>query len=41
MKRKVFMYIVGAVMELTEKQRQFLDYLTERLDEDGRIPTLR
>ncbi len=28
-------------MELTEKQRQFLDYLTERLDEDGRIPTLR
>lgn len=28
-------------MELTEKQRQFLDYLTERMDDDGRIPTLR
>jgi repressor LexA len=28
-------------MELTEKQRQFLDYLTERMDEDARIPTLR
>lgn len=28
-------------MELTEKQRQFLDYLVERMDDDGRIPTLR
>ena len=28
-------------MELTEKQRQFFDYLTERMDDDGRIPTLR
>ncbi|KJS02371.1 MAG: LexA family transcriptional regulator [Desulfobulbaceae bacterium BRH_c16a] len=28
-------------MELTEKQQQFLDYLTERMDDDGRIPTLR
>jgi repressor LexA len=28
-------------MELTEKQRQFFDYLTERLEGDGRIPTLR
>jgi len=28
-------------MELTEKQRQFFDYLGERLDEGGRIPTLR
>jgi repressor LexA len=28
-------------MELTEKQRQFLNYLTDRMDEDGRIPTLR
>ncbi|MFH0780678.1 MAG: transcriptional repressor LexA [Pseudomonadota bacterium] len=28
-------------MELTEKQRQFFDYLTERMDEGGRIPTLR
>lgn len=28
-------------MELTEKQRQFFNYLTERLDEDGRVPTLR
>jgi repressor LexA len=28
-------------MELTDKQRQLLDYLTERMDEEGRIPTLR
>ena len=28
-------------MELTDKQRQLLEYLTERIDEDGRIPTLR
>ena len=28
-------------MELTDKQQQLLDYLTERMDEDGRIPTLR
>lgn len=28
-------------MELTEKQQQFLDYLTVRMDEDGRIPSLR
>ena len=28
-------------MELTDKQKQLLDYLTERIDEDGRIPTLR
>jgi repressor LexA len=28
-------------MELTDKQQQFFDYLTERMDEDGRIPTLR
>lgn len=28
-------------MELTEKQNQFFDYLTDRMDEDGRIPTLR
>jgi len=28
-------------MELTEKQRQFFDYLTERMDEDSRVPTLR
>lgn len=28
-------------MVLTTKQQQFLDYLTERMDEDGRIPTLR
>jgi repressor LexA len=28
-------------MELTAKQQQFLDYLTERMDEEGRIPTLR
>lgn len=28
-------------MELTDKQKQLLDYLTERMDEDGRIPTLR
>jgi repressor LexA len=28
-------------MELTEKQRQFLDYLVERMDDGGRIPTLR
>jgi repressor LexA len=34
------MYI-GGTMELTEKQQQFLDYLMERMDEDGRIPSLR
>lgn len=28
-------------MELTEKQQQFLDYLTERLEGGGRVPTLR
>ena len=28
-------------MELTDKQRQLLDYLMERMDEEGRIPTLR
>lgn len=28
-------------MELTEKQQQLLDYLSERLDGDGRVPTLR
>jgi repressor LexA len=28
-------------MELTKKQDQFLRYLTERLEEDGRLPTLR
>jgi repressor LexA len=28
-------------MELTDKQRQLLDYLTERMDEEGRAPTLR
>jgi repressor LexA len=28
-------------MELTAKQQQFLDYLTERMDDEGRIPTLR
>lgn len=28
-------------MELTEKQQQFLEYLTERMDEEGRIPSLR
>lgn len=28
-------------MELTEKQQQFLDYLMGRIDEDGRIPSLR
>jgi repressor LexA len=28
-------------MELTDKQQQFFDYLLERIDEDGRIPTLR
>ncbi len=28
-------------MELTEKQTQLLSYLTERMDEEGRIPTLR
>jgi repressor LexA len=29
------------IMELTEKQQQLLDYLTGRMDEEGRIPTLR
>lgn len=28
-------------MELTDKQRQLLDYLTERMDEEGHVPTLR
>jgi repressor LexA len=28
-------------MELTDKQRQLLDYLTARMDEEGHIPTLR
>ncbi len=28
-------------MELTDKQQQLLDYLTERMDGEGRIPTLR
>jgi repressor LexA len=28
-------------MELTDKQRQLLDYLTERMDNEGHVPTLR
>ena len=28
-------------MELTAKQRQFFEYLSERLDGEGRVPTLR
>lgn len=28
-------------MELTDKQKQLLDYLTERMDEEGHVPTLR
>ncbi len=28
-------------MGLTEKQQQFLEYLLERIDDNGRIPTLR
>jgi repressor LexA len=28
-------------MELTDKQQQFFDYLTKRLDGEGRVPTLR
>ncbi|WP_092220333.1 transcriptional repressor LexA [Desulforhopalus singaporensis] len=28
-------------MELTEKQQQYLDYLVERMDGEGRIPSLR
>lgn len=28
-------------MALTEKQQQFLDFLTARIDEDGRVPSLR
>ncbi|MFW2367891.1 MAG: transcriptional repressor LexA [Desulforhopalus sp.] len=28
-------------MVLTEKQQQFLDFLTARIDEDGRVPSLR
>ncbi len=32
---------LGGVMELTEKQQQFFSYLTERMDEEGRIPSLR
>jgi repressor LexA len=28
-------------MELTDKQRQLLDYLTERMDDEGHVPTLR
>ena len=28
-------------MELTDKQQQMLDYLMARIDEDGRIPSLR
>lgn len=28
-------------MELTEKQQQFFDYLQERIDDQGRIPSLR
>ena len=28
-------------MELTDKQRQLLDYLTERMDAEGHVPTLR
>lgn len=31
----------GANMELTEKQQRFFTYLSERLEEDGRIPSLR
>lgn len=31
----------GGDMVLTAKQRQFLDYLTGRMDDEGRIPTLR
>lgn len=28
-------------MELTEKQQQFFEYLQQRMDEEGRIPSLR
>ena len=28
-------------MELTDTQRQLLDYLTERMDDEGHVPTLR
>lgn len=28
-------------MELTDKQQQFYEYLQERMDEEGRIPSLR
>ena len=28
-------------MELTDKQQQFFEYLQERMDEEGRIPSLR
>lgn len=28
-------------MELTDKQKQLLDYLTERMDDEGHVPTLR
>jgi len=31
----------GRKMDLTDKQQSFFEYLSERLEEDGRIPSLR
>ena len=39
-KENVNVHTGGAIM-LTEKQQQFLDFLTARIDEDGRVPSLR
>jgi repressor LexA len=32
---------IGGAMERTAKQRQFFDYLSEKIDSQGRIPSLR
>lgn len=32
---------MGKSMELTEKQQRFFSYLTDRIAEDGRVPSLR
>ena len=37
----MYIYIGGLIMELTDKQQQVLDYLMERMDAEGRIPSLR
>lgn len=35
------MYILGGAMELTKKQQRLFDYLSKKLKEEGRAPSLR